>query len=89
MLVAPVLGVGYGVCMTSGLRNVEILAKPETRGGMTGLYYVLTYIGFAVPYILAQLTKTLDPASTLVGLAVLSAIAAIALRRPSLTRAVR
>ncbi len=89
LLVAPVLGVGYGVCMTSGLRNVEILSKPETRGGMTGLYYVLTYIGFAVPYILAQLTKTLDPASTLVGLAVLSAIAAIALRRPSLTRAVR
>ncbi len=84
LLVAPVLGVGYGVCMTAGLRNVEILAKPETRGGMTGLYYVLTYIGFAVPYILAQLTRTLDPASTLVGIAVLAALAAIALRRPQL-----
>lgn len=87
LLVAPVLGVGYGVCMTSGLRNVELLAKPEARGGMTGLYYVLTYIGFAVPYIVAQLTRTIDPASTLVGIAVLSALAALVLRRPRLALA--
>lgn len=86
LLVAPVLGVGYGVCMTSGLRNVELLAKPETRGGMTGLYYVLTYVGFAVPYILAQVTRSIAPATTLVGLAVLSALAALALRRPHLVR---
>jgi predicted MFS family arabinose efflux permease len=86
LLVAPVLGIGYGVCMTSGLRNVELLAKAEARGGMTGLYYVLTYIGFAVPYIVAQLTRTVDPTSALIGIAVLSALAALVLRRPRLIR---
>ncbi len=86
LLVAPVLGVGYGVCMTSGLRNVELLAKPETRGGLTGLYYVLTYVGFAAPYILAKLTRSIDPATTLVGIAVLSSVTAIALRRPLVLR---
>jgi MFS family permease len=49
---APLLGAGYGVCMTSGLRLLEALAPPATRGGLTGLYYVLTYLGFAAPWLL-------------------------------------
>ena len=46
---AALLGVGYGVCMTSGLRLVEALSRPETRAGLAGLYYVLTYAGFTTP----------------------------------------
>jgi Major Facilitator Superfamily len=80
--VAVVLGAGYGVCMTSGLRNVELLAEPHTRGALTGLYYVLTYVGFSVPYLLAVVTRSVAPASALLGVAALSGIAAIALRRP-------
>ncbi|HEY4243744.1 MAG TPA: MFS transporter [Kofleriaceae bacterium] len=53
IVAAALLGGGYGVCMTSGLRTVEGLAPPETRGGLTGLYYVLTYTGFAAPFILS------------------------------------
>ncbi|MFT3697462.1 MAG: MFS transporter [Kofleriaceae bacterium] len=81
LVVAAVLGVGYGVCMTSGLRNVELLAKPATRGGLTGLYYVLTYVGFAVPYILAIVTSSIAPATALEILAGLAVMAAIALRK--------
>jgi MFS family permease len=82
LIASAILGVGYGVCMTSGLRNVEVLAAPETRGAITGLYYVLTYIGFAVPYILALVTRSVAPATVLGGLAALAVVAAIALRKP-------
>jgi MFS family permease len=57
LLAAPLLGAGYGVCMTSGLRLIEALAPAETRGGVTGLYYVLTYVGFAAPWLLALAVK--------------------------------
>jgi hypothetical protein len=52
LVAAPLLGAGYGVCMTSGLRLIDALAPPETKGGVTGLYYVLTYLGFAAPWLL-------------------------------------
>ena len=82
LIASAILGVGYGVCMTSGLRNVEVLAAPETRGAITGLYYVLTYIGFAVPYILAIVTRSIAPATVLGVLAALALVAAAALRKP-------
>lgn len=53
--VAPALGAAYGICMTAGLRRVEQIAPPAARGTMTGLYYVLTYVGFAAPYVMARL----------------------------------
>ena len=79
---AAVLGAGYGVCMTSGLRNVEALSQPETRGAITGLYYVLTYVGFAVPYAIALVTRVVAPETAMVALAALAMIAAISLRKP-------
>ncbi len=37
----------------AGLVEVQRLAHPEALAGLTAIYYVLTYIGFAVPYVLA------------------------------------
>ena len=54
-LVAPLLGAAYGICMTAGLRRVEQIAPPAARGTMTGAYLVLTYVGFAAPYVMARL----------------------------------
>ncbi len=82
LVAAPILGAGYGICMTAGLRNVEVLARPETRGGLTGLYYVTTYIGFAVPYALALAAAHVSPATALVCLGALALLAAVTLRRP-------
>jgi MFS family permease len=65
LIVAPVLGAAYGVCMTAGLHAVQRLARPEARGGITGLYYVLTYGGFAAPYLLALATRFITPAVAL------------------------
>ncbi len=53
--VAPALGAAYGICMTAGLRRVEQIAPATARGTMTGVYYVLTYVGFAAPYVMARL----------------------------------
>ena len=79
---AALLVVGYGVCMTSGLRLVEALSRPETRAGLAGLYYVLTYAGFATPLLLALAARHMTPTATLFGVAALALIAAAALRAP-------
>jgi len=70
---AIVLGSGYGLCLVSGLREVERLAGPDDLAGLVAVYYVLAYCGFAAPYLLALLAPTLGyPASLLLaaGLAV-------------------
>jgi hypothetical protein len=80
LAVAPLLGVAYGVCMTAGLQAVQRLAEPHARGGVTGLYYVLTYVGFAAPYLLALATRVTTP---VVALGVTTAAAAaVALTLP-------
>jgi len=55
VLVTLLLGSAYGLCLTAGLRMVEKLSAPAERGALTGIYYALTYVGFAAPYLLAAL----------------------------------
>lgn len=81
LAVAPVIGGAYGVCMTAGLQAVQRLAHPDARGGITGLYYVLTYVGFAMPYLLALATRVTTPIVALGATAGLIVAAAVALRR--------
>lgn len=50
---ALVLGVGYGVCLVVGLREVERLASPGELGGLVAVFYCLTYSGLAIPFLLA------------------------------------
>ena len=47
------LGTGYGLCLVAGLVEVQRLAPPEALAGLTAIFYVITYLGFAVPYLLA------------------------------------
>jgi MFS family permease len=81
VVVAPILGAAYGVCMTAGLQMVQRLARPDARGGITGLYYVLTYIGFAVPYLLALATRITTPVVALGVTTALAAVVALTLPR--------
>ena len=82
LLVAPLLGGGYGIAMTAGLRIVSDLARPDARGGLTGLYYTLTYLGFATPYLLAQASSPDAAAGGLLVLATLALASACMLRAP-------
>jgi hypothetical protein len=59
---------------------VQKLARPEARGGVMGLFYLLTYIGFLAPYLLALATRSLSPAIALEVLAGASLITALLVR---------
>jgi len=50
---STVLGIGYGLCLVAGLVEVQRLAHPQALAGLTAIFYVLTYLGFAAPYLLA------------------------------------
>jgi MFS family permease len=54
-LAAVLLGLAYGLCLVSGLRQAEHLASPDERGAVIACYYALAYLGFAVPYLAAGL----------------------------------
>jgi MFS family permease len=55
LLAAPLLGLGYGGCLIAGLRFVESNTTEATRGGLTGIFYALTYVGFASPLAIAAI----------------------------------
>lgn len=79
---APILGAAYGICLTAGLRSVQAIAPAHARGSLTGLYYVLTYLGFAAPYLFALAAKLgAEPAFDLVVCAAFAALIALALPR--------
>ena len=50
---AIVLGAAYGLCLVAGLVEVQRLAGRGALAGLTAVYYALTYLGFAAPYLLA------------------------------------
>jgi MFS family permease len=54
-LLAPsaiVLGCAYGMCLVAGLVEVQRLAARGGAGGLIAIYYALTYLGFAAPYLI-------------------------------------
>ena len=48
---AVVLGAAYGLCLVAGLVQVQRLAPPNSLARLTAAFYVLTYLGFAAPYV--------------------------------------
>jgi hypothetical protein len=73
LLAAPLLGLGYGGCLIAGLRFVETNAAPAARGGLTGIFYALTYIGFASPLAIAAVAKEVGEGGGVLLAAALSA----------------
>jgi MFS family permease len=76
-LAAVLLGLAYGVCLVSGLRQAEQMSGSGQRGAVVACYYALAYLGFAVPYLAAGLGALSDPAGAfglLAGLAVVVAV---------------
>ncbi len=52
---AALLGAGYGLCLSSGLREVEEVAAADELGAVVSIYYSLAYAGLLVPYLLTFL----------------------------------
>ncbi|HYQ18780.1 MAG TPA: MFS transporter, partial [Polyangiaceae bacterium] len=63
--VAVLVGCGYGLVMTSGLREIAERAPAPQRGSAVGVYYVLTYVGFALPFVHALVAKSWGDVATL------------------------
>ena len=51
------LGGAYGFVITIGLKNISERVSSAHRGTAVGVYYVLTYIGFSVPFVYALIAK--------------------------------
>ena len=77
--VAVLAGAGYGLVMTTGLIEIGQRVPAQTRGTTVGIYYVLTYIGFALPFIHATEAKRHGDARTLLA-ATVAAAACLLLR---------
>lgn len=56
---AIILGTAYGVCMITGLTEVQQLAGPDDLGGLTAIFYAVTYLGFFFPMILTKMSQWL------------------------------
>ena len=56
---AVLLGLAYGLCLVSGLRQAEHLAGAHDRGAVVACYFALSYAGFAAPYAVDGLNSVL------------------------------
>ncbi|WP_293321205.1 MFS transporter [Mycobacterium sp.] len=71
-----VLGCASGLLLREGLIDLEAAAPQRLRGALTGVFYVVTYVGFGVPLILATAGPGVS-ATILSAMAVLASAAAV------------
>jgi MFS family permease len=74
---ALLLGLAYGLCLVSGLRQAEHLASPDERGAVIACYYALAYVGFATPYLAAGLGALAGKTGAFVALTVIITVLAL------------
>jgi MFS family permease len=82
-----ILGCASGLCLREGLIDLEAAAPQRVRGALTGAFYTVTYIGFALPLSLTLAGSTAASAIILAVMAVLASATAVSrtvrLRRDS------
>lgn len=69
VLANVVFGCGFGVGLVSGLMEVQRLAPPQDLARLTGIFYAIAYLGFALPTLLAVLESWV-PVLVLLGVVV-------------------
>jgi MFS family permease len=71
---AVLFGLAYGLCLVSGLSQVERLVGELDRGAVVACYYVLTYLAFAAPYAVDGLNGVLGRPGAFAALAGVAAV---------------
>ncbi|HEX3647443.1 MAG TPA: MFS transporter [Pseudonocardiaceae bacterium] len=71
---AIVLGACYGMLLVAGLSTVERLAAPADLASVTAVFYCLTYVGFATPYVVTAVEVHVSPALVFLIAAVAAAL---------------
>jgi MFS family permease len=78
---AVLLGVGSGVGMTAGLRQVDLVTDSATRGALAGTFYVVAYGGMTTPVVVSTLAQGPGFAPVLSVVTALAVGLTLALRR--------
>jgi hypothetical protein len=71
------MGTASGVCMTSGLRFVEVLADPRQRGALTGAFYAAAYAGMTAPLVASTIARAIGYEAVLAVIATIGAALSI------------
>jgi len=66
---AVLLGAAYGLLIVSGLRTIDELASAHELAALTGVFYCVTYVGFAFPL----LDSVFDPVISAPGVFLIAA----------------
>ncbi len=72
-----VLGCASGLCLREGLIDLEAAAPQRVRGALTGVFYMVTYVGFGLPLLLTVLGSATASAIILTVMAALASAAAV------------
>ena len=78
LLLSPICGAAYGAALVSGLREAERLAEPDERAATISIYLAMTYVGFALPYLVSLSEPQLGTDGALLAVAVLTLPSAFA-----------
>ncbi|HEX4730059.1 MAG TPA: MFS transporter [Solirubrobacterales bacterium] len=77
VVIAIVMGLGYGISIVSGLTEVQRMAGPDDLAGLTGIYCSLTYVGFLLPVALALLAGATSYVALLIVVAAVCLVCAL------------
>lgn len=78
LVAGPFFGIAYGTCLVSGLRETERLSDPGERGATVAVFYAITYLGFAAPYLLGSIAAVGPGDRFALGVAGVTAMACLA-----------
>jgi hypothetical protein len=53
-----VAGVGFGTAMLGAFRTISALAAPGQRAGLVAAYFIVSYLAFSIPVVVAGLATT-------------------------------
>jgi hypothetical protein len=70
------MGTASGLSMTSGLRFVDQITSPESRGALTGAFYAVAYAGMTMPVIVSTVAGPLGYTPVLAALTGVGALGA-------------
>ncbi len=56
---AVLVGSASGLCMTAGLRMIDMIADPRDRGALTGTFYAVVYAAMTMPLIVSTAARVL------------------------------
>jgi hypothetical protein len=78
---AVLMGVASGLSMTSGLRFVDLITRPEDRGALTGAFYAVAYAAMTMPLVVSTAARAVGFSAVLAVLTVVGAALALWLAR--------